>query len=226
METNKLINHLVDDLKPIKPLAPFPVRLLSWMLCAGVVMAGVLAVTGVRRGWGGLTADVWAAMDMILVGAIWMSASWAALTQSVPGNSTARQRSLPWILIGIWSLWTILRVGGAALENGIQAFVPGPHLVCALFIFGIASVMIIPLTWIVNRAAPQDARKSGLLTGLACAGGAMMAVEFICLHDRPVHIFMWHVIPVIMAGLAGSWAGTFLFRQNRNRYTNRDIRTA
>ena len=87
-------------------------------------------------------------------------------------------------------------------------------------VYKTASVALVPgvaLFVLVRRAAPLHAAWAGLLAILATAAVGVLGANVICPIDRPLHLFLWHVAPLVVAFAAlGAGLGTWLIRWNRD----------
>ena len=75
----------------------------------------------------------------------------------------------------------------------------------------------IALFMMVRRAAPLRAAWAGLLAVLATAAVGVLGANVICPNDRPLHMLLWHVAPLMLFAAIGAALGTWLLRWDWKR---------
>jgi hypothetical protein len=59
------------------------------------------------------------------------------------------------------------------------------------------------MVWWLRRGAPVSPQRAGLQTGLAAGALGTFAFGLSCDYDTVAHLGVWHVVPVVLATLAG-----------------------
>ena len=102
MKTDAIVRRLVDDLRPVRPLRPVPIRLAQWSVAVLAVLGFELWVA-IARGidLSAVTGPALLAQAALPLGVALVAAA-AALQQSIPGRADA---SLPTVSLVLFSLW-------------------------------------------------------------------------------------------------------------------------
>jgi hypothetical protein len=208
MNINDVINDLVKELQPVRPVRPFSVRYATWAAAVFAAVGALLLAISARRDPDIVFDSARLVSDAVMVVLIALTASWSALKLSVPGEEKPfSHRYMPLALLAMWCLFSVFQVAVEAIHTGAEALVPDPHVVCALLVAGAGGLLMIPLTFLLRGAAPLDPRWCGAMAGIAAGAAAMIGIEFICVYERPAHFMAYHVLPVLLFGVAGALAG-------------------
>lgn len=214
MRTDDLIDQLVRDAAPVRRLRPVGVRLLAWLVVAVLSFGVVLLLMGVRRELGDSVDRADFAFEAALLILTALSAAVGALVVAVPGAE--RSSLVRWVPV----VMAVASVGWAAGELAFAAAVGEPtgQLTFAWHcVYKTASVAAVPaaaLFVLVRRAAPLRAAWAGLLALLATAAVGVLGANVICPNDRPLHMLLWHVAPLMLFAALGAALGGWLFRRN------------
>lgn len=212
VQTDELIQELVSDAQPVQRLRPIAVRVAGWAALAAVSLGVVMMLMGVRRDLGDAFDKADFAFQAALLILTALSAAVGALVVSVPGaERTAWVRWAP-IAAGVACvLWVAGELGLAAATGA-----PTGRLTFAWHcVYKTASVAAVPgvaLFLMVRQAAPLRAAWAGLLAVLATAAVGVLGANSICPIDRPLHMLVWHVAPLMLFAALGAALGTWLLR--------------
>jgi hypothetical protein len=216
VRTEDLIRELAKDATPVRRLPPLTVRLLGWVLLAGLSLGVVTMWMGARRDLAEAlqqSAFQFEAAMLILTA---MSAAVGALAVSVPGGErSALVRWLPIVAGAICILW----VGGELVFASVTGAPTGRLTFAWPCVYKTTSVALVPgiaLFALVRRAAPLSAAWAGLLAILATTAVGVLGANVICPIDRPLHLLLWHVAPLMLFAAIGAGLGAWLIRWNRN----------
>jgi hypothetical protein len=216
VRTEDLIRELANDAPPVRRLQPLAVRLLGWVGLAALSLAAVTMWMGARQDLREAlqhSAFQFEAAMLILTA---MSAAVGALIVSVPGRErTALVRWLPIAGAAICILW----IGGELVFAAMTGAPTGRLTFAWRCVYKTASVGLVPgiaLFALVSRAAPLRAAWAGLLAILATAAVGVLGANVICPIDRPLHLLLWHVAPLMLFAALGAGLGTWLIRWNRD----------
>ena len=212
MRTEDLIQQLTADARPVRPLRPLAVRVAGWLVVAAVSLGIVMMLMGVRRELG----DAADRMDFTLEAALLLvtavSAAIGALMVSVPGAESSRHTR--WIPIALGVLCVVLAAG--ELAYAAMSGAPTGRLTFAWHcVYKTTSVALVPgilLFVMVRRGAPLHGGWAGLLALLATAAMGVLGANIICPNDRPLHMLLWHVAPLMLFAGIGAGLGKWLLR--------------
>jgi hypothetical protein len=215
VRTDDLIQQLAGEVQPVSRLRPVAMRLAGWLVLAAVSFGVVLLLMGVRRslGDGADRADFAFEAALLIVTAL--SAAAGALVVSVPGAERSPVvRWAPVIAATASILWAAGELGYAAATGA-----PTGRLTfawhCIYKTSSIAAVPGIALFVMVRRAAPLRAVWAGLLAVLATAAVGVLGANVICPNDRPLHMLLWHVAPMMLFAAGGAALGAWLLKWGR-----------
>src|SRR5690606_34401839 len=86
-------------------------------------------------------------------------------------------------------------------------------------VYKTASVAALPgaaLFLMVRQAAPLRAGWAGLLAMLATTAVGVLGANVICPNDRPLHMLVWHVLPLMLFAAIGVGLGVWLLKWPRD----------
>lgn len=207
MDTNELIKSLVQELKPVTPIEPVNRRIVRWGM-AGVLVLGLgFFITGVRENLQEQLSTPGFFLESLVLLVLALVAVSGAITLSVPGRTFKRLNGLLIGLMGFWVGRQVFLLGERYNALGAAAFQPGMHLTCAFIIFIMGGALIWPLFRTLQQAAPLNPKLCGALAGLASGSLAAFAMQWVCIHDHPAHVFLWHMGAVATFVATGLWLG-------------------
>lgn len=198
---NPLIEQLAGELAPVSPIR-YRTGLALILLALALSVAGIATVEGL---WREALAGHASPFFMIVNGAfllLGLAAAGAVLRMSTPkvGNSYG---GVGWAsaMAAIMPVATIIMLlgRGDALAAIDEAF--ALHCVTAPLLTSLVSGSA--MVWWLRRGAPVSPQRAGLLTGLAAGALGTFAFGLSCDYDTVAHLGVWHVVPVVLATLAG-----------------------
>ncbi|MGQ0733221.1 MAG: NrsF family protein [Acidobacteriota bacterium] len=217
MRTEELIHELAQSAQPVRPLRPVGIRLLGWIVLVAGSFGVVVSVMGTRADLAAVATSPTFAFEAALLIVTALSAAVGALVVSVPGaERTVLVRWAP-VMAGIAAVLWVIGDLAASVTAG------APEL---RFTFGwscvwkTASVGAVPGTALfamVRQAAPLRAGWAGLLAVLATAAVGVLGANVICPSDRPLHLLLWHVGPLMVCAALGAALGVWLLRWTPRR---------
>jgi hypothetical protein len=198
------VEQLTDGLAPVRRLWSPWVRLALWIALALGTVAFAAAV--------GLRHDLRPQLDRppyLLTLAVLLAgaglAATLALLGAVPGR--IRSRRARGIATGLLLLAiTAALLGESGATPSTRVFVTtGLRCLVCVGAFGLLPWMT--LFWAVARAAPLDGPTSGLCIGAAAFLVGAAAVRVACPLDDPLHLALWHGMPVALWATGSMVAG-------------------
>ncbi|AMY08211.1 hypothetical protein LuPra_01404 [Luteitalea pratensis] len=208
---HELIDRLVRDATPVRPLARPAVRLVRWALAAALCLAAGVAWVHLRHD---LAETMWTASFLgqagLLIGTALLAAT-AALVVSVPGaEPTPATRWLPLVAITAWAAWLFAAI--VAQPEDSRVWWPAPAPQCGVDITLLGIVPGVLLWSLVRRAAPLRPAWTGLLATLTAAALGALGTQLICSNNDAAHLLLWHFGPVTMLTVAGIALGRRFLR--------------
>jgi hypothetical protein len=212
VRTEEVIRQLADDVRPVRPLRPLALRVASWLVVAVLSLLVVMLLMGVRRELGDAADRTDFAVEAMLLVLTAVSAAVGALLVSIPGAGESRR--VRWVPVGLGVACLMLAAGEWAYAAATGA--PTGRLTfawhCVYKTTSVAAVPGIVLFVMLRRGAPLHAAWAGLLALLATTAVGVLGANIICPNDRPLHMLLWHVLPLMIFSGAGAALGRWLLR--------------
>jgi hypothetical protein len=212
--TDQLIDRLVADASPVRRLVDPRRRASLWTAIALVCIGLGVAHYGVRRDIAG--AMPWLAVLVrvgLLVATMWLSVV-AALRLAVPGeDQRAWTRWWPLLLLG--ALISVVAAELLLVSLVGEMGSPLRAWACVRKLTFVGAVPALGAMVLIRRAAPLDPVWAALL-GLVAAGAAgAVTSELACSIGAPMHVMLWHVLPIAVYAALGTAAVWLVVRIRR-----------
>jgi hypothetical protein len=214
VKTDELIERLVAEAQPVRRLAD-PARRAAWWTVAavGVALLGVIYF-GPRRD----LAETWRSPMLLarlgLLGATLWLAAISAFRLSVPGGEP-RVWTRWWPLVALGAL---IALSTAEVLTGAVTGSMGSPLRSWMCVRKVAFAGAIPAVLaivLIHRAAPIEPRWAALLGVLAAGAAGALTSEMACSIESPIHVLLWHLLPIAVFGLVGAVIGGLLWGRRR-----------
>ena len=216
MRTEELIDRLVADAEPVTPLLSPVRRAALWSVAAvACVGLGVLHF-GIRgddmSGWyrAGVTLRL-----VLLAATMWLAVV-TAFRLSVPGyDLRAWSRWWPLTLLGILVALVTAELLIAAATGDMGSPLRAWKCVRKMaFVGALPAVLAIVL---IQRARAIEPRWAVLLGVLAAGAAGALTSEIACPIHAPIHVLLWHILPVAASALLGVTLGVLFSTRRVNR---------
>lgn len=215
MQTDELIRDLAASVAPVRRVPPWTSRVVVWLGVALASAAVVVAALGARNDLVDALSTPEFAIGELMLLAVAITAASAALILSVPGEEqSSLVRWLPVTTALIVVVWGAGELVFAAVTGGTTGRV-GFAWHCIVRTVAVGLVPGIVLLTMVRGAAPLRAAWAGLLALLATSAVGVLGTNMICPNDRPMHLLLWHVLPMLLIAAAGVALGRWLFQWMR-----------
>lgn len=215
MQTDELIRDLAAGATPVRRLPRWTSRVGVWLLVALASAAVVVAAFGARRDLFQVLVNPEFAVGELMLLALAILAASAALILSVPGQErSSLVRWLPMTAAFIVLFWGIGELAVTAATGGVTGRV-GFAWPCIVRTLAVGLVPGVVLLMMVRSAAPLRGAWAGLLALLATAAVGVFGTRMICPNDRPMHLLLWHVLPMTLIAAAGTTLGRWLVQWAR-----------
>jgi len=199
--SNELIDQLVDDLAPVRPIR----TIHGILLTVSAVLVTLLLVEwfeGLRREiFSGSASDFFFITNGML--AVLGSAAALAVVRMVNprvgnGHDGARWSA---VMLALLPLTAVLMLGLGGLRSEFQDNQAGLACLAAGTGFGLvtAGTLVFWLRW----GAPVSLNAAGLLTGIAAGAIGSFASGIACPLETVGHLGLWHVAPVVVSAIIG-----------------------
>jgi hypothetical protein len=212
LKTDELIDRLVADVRPVRRLIDPSWRAALWLAAASVAVALGALYFGLRRDLAEIWGDPLWVVRLALLSATAGLAALTACRLAVPGyERRARVRWWPIVLFGVLIALSMAEVVTSAMTGTFGSPLRNWMCVRKMMVTGAAPALLAVL--LVARAAPIEPRWTLLLGGIAAGAAGVLASEIACPVHAPIHILLWHILPIAVFALAGAAIGELLWRR-------------
>ena len=201
MRTADLIQILVEDRMPVRPLPRPWIRTAEWLVIALLYVLLVVFVVSPRADLAAKISD-WRFVDeQILALATGIAAAGAAFAIIIPAYSR-KILALPFLSLSIW----FASLGQAYIQDHFGEWVRLDSIGLPLHPDWYC-VPAIVMTIMLHRGAPFAPHLTAVLGGLAAAALGSFGVRFFCAQDGSLTMLVWQFSTVcvlsVLAGCAG-----------------------
>ena len=213
MESNDFIKRLSLGLKPIRPLPRPRVRFVYWLSASVFATGATLFYLGVRSDIKDAMSDWEFIIQNSLLLLMSVMAALGAFIMSVPGERQSKHRwYVPLILGGVLATILVVSTCEGYNQGNMRAWFPGSGFSCLVSMAILSAFPGTLLFVMLRRAAPLQLSVSGCCAFLAVTSMASLSANIHCAGNVPMHILVWHFLPVLAMALVGGWLGRWLLR--------------
>lgn len=203
INTDRLIERLAAEVRPVRRLVDPTRRAALWTAVALVCVAVGVVYFGVRHNLGAAMGSATYVARVGLLGATMWLAVVSAFRMAVPGyERRVWARWWPLVALGALMAVTAAELTTAAVLG--QAGAPLAHWTCVRKLALVGAVPAVFAILLIERAAPLDPVWTALLGMLAAGSAGALTSELACPLREPMHVMLWHVLPVAVAAGAGT----------------------
>jgi hypothetical protein len=207
VNTDRLIEQLVAELTPVRRLLDPTERAALWMALGLVSIAGGLAYFGVRRDIATIWLDPAFTTRLLLLAATMWLAVVTAFRMSVPG---AEQRVFVrwWPVAGLGLALALVAadVAIAAMAGPLGSPMRAAHCIQKVTFVGLVPALVAIV--LVRRAWAAEPRWTLVLGMVASGVAGAITAELSCPVRAPLHILLWHLLPIVVVVAAGVVVGS------------------
>jgi len=208
MKRRDFVEHLIEDLSPVRAAEPTTSTIAVWVSLAWLIAGTLVLATGPLRDGAiaTLATSPRYTLEFILAVLGGLTAVLAGLELGVPGESRISRLAVPPVLLfGGWIAIVVYGVGDPAIETGLLGRRPYCDVQTILFAFPALGIGLFAL----RRRALFLRNTTGALLGLAAASVPAAWMQLACLYD-PQHALTHHLAPIGLVGVVGGLATRWL----------------
>jgi hypothetical protein len=209
MDTEKLIAHLAEVVKPVRPLPRPWIRMVAWLLVAIPYVVLVVFVVSPRADLISKASEWRYVIELVAALATGMTAATAAFASVVPGYDR-KFLFLPALPLAVW----LGSLGQGCVQDWIQlgpnSLSLQPDWFCFPAIVLVGAVPAIAMAVMLRRGAPLTPHITTALGGLAAAGLGDFGLRLFHSQDASLMVLVWQVGTVFILTATAAWVGHYL----------------
>ncbi len=203
MDTEKLIQTLVETARPMRPLPRPWIRTAMWLAIAIPYMALVVYVMSPRADLISKMSEMRYLIEQFAALATGIAAAIAAFAMTIPGYSR-KVLLLPALPLAVWLGALGQGCVSALIQFGSNGLILRPDWFCLPAIVLVGAVPAVAMAVMLRRGAPLFPHVSTGLGALAAAGLGNFGLRFFHPQDASLMVLVWQVGTVfVLAALAG-----------------------
>jgi hypothetical protein len=206
METDKLIQTLAAEARPVRPLASPWARMALWLAVALPYIALVVVVISPRADLLAKLADARFLIEQIAALTTGIAAAIAAFASTIPGYDR-KVLLLPALPFALW----LGSLGEGCLktiwEFGLAGLSLQPDWFCLPAIMLVGAMPAVAMVTMLRRGAPLYPYLSAGFGALAAAGLGNFGLRLFHPQDASLMVLVWQVGSVFILTMLGSCAG-------------------
>ncbi|MDB5740253.1 MAG: hypothetical protein JWP16_1293 [Alphaproteobacteria bacterium] len=211
MQTDDLIAHLAEELRPVRPGAV--TRLLLLALAVGLAASAIvmLSVLGPRHHFAvaitGFGMWVKIAYTFILAAL----GFWLVERAGRPGADMLRPAMM--LALPVLVIVSLAALQMAAPGADMHRLVMGQSArVCAVLIVMVAAPSLVAAFWALRQLAPTRLGLAGAGAGLFAGSLGAFVYAFHCLEDSAPFVAIWYTLGIALTTVIGAFAGRWALR--------------
>lgn len=207
MNSKILINELSQDLRPVKVIK---YGLKDYILIFSTAFFSVLASLAIS----GLRFDINEALlsarfvtESLTLFALAILSTISALYVSIPNLKSLRAKNIVITNLIFWFAFLLYFLANS------EKPIAGWGFACAreVALNSIAPAIVIFFT--IRKGATLDRITGGWLILTSAAAFGALATQFSCPSTDPLHVLVWHAVPVVLIGIVGIGLGKLIIKK-------------
>jgi hypothetical protein len=211
MKTDHLIQALVADVRRVRRLPKASERCARWLGLSLAFVAIGAVFAGVRLDLAEKSRDASFLVENGTLLLVFALAARSAFELSVPDDERPFATfSLPLLALLMWFGLVLIR-GRDDVDTEALELATRTGIACVWRILSLGVPPVFACWMMLRRAAPLPQRWVGCFLSLSAFSLAAAGTRALCARDGPLHVLLWHGLPVLLLGLAGASLGRAAF---------------
>lgn len=212
METERLIDSLAADVRPVSPR-----QVSRWI--ALTALAGGFVALAVVVAWLGLRHDLAVAMTGRM---FWMKAAYAAVLAVAgfwcaerlarPAASPRRGAALGFAAVAVMGALGVVTLMGAEPSERAAVWLGHSWRRCPINVLALSLPTLAGALWAMRRFAPTRLRLSGAAAGLFAGGVGAVLYGLHCSETSPMFLATWYSLGMALSAGLGALIGPWALR--------------
>ena len=199
MKTNDLINSLSQDVKKVEVVKFTATDLLKVFAVGLLCVVASVSVQGIRIDMQDQMSRWTYWLETVLMIVLGLTSILGAMDLSIPSKENTKISTLP--ILPAFVLLAIVVYSLVKYSN--PSYVLANGFGCVSQILASALLPAGFLFWMARRAAALKRDKVGLLVALSGLSFGLLTVQLSCYDSSPLHILVWHLLPVLIFASLG-----------------------
>lgn len=172
---------------------------------------------GMQQNFIFLIRDPWFITEMGLAFATFILAAYTTLTLSTPGFNSRPLYRLNIIAVACWAALLLSHLVWLKLTHQSVVFEQENGSQCAMgiLLYGLGPAAL--LSYFARRRVVLFPRLTGSAVALAATASAAIGVRLCCATSAPLHVFLWHYLPIFLTIQIGAYLGPRFFAKPTSR---------
>lgn len=213
--SKKHIDALVADMvaEGAKKPLPHPFKQLAlWLIVVAAYSIPVFAYSGFRADIAQKLTEPVYILELALLFLITFSATFAALCLSRPDcHQMPRIRYIPFGLLFFWAITAFAGASDISWTN-ICSTVSLGQVDCLWHILLFSALPVIAMFLVIRKGAPTECCWAGTTATWSVTSLAYLYMRLVEMTDNPLHLIVWHALPIVMMCMVGMIAGKYALR--------------
>jgi hypothetical protein len=208
-KNDDLIKKLVSELTP-KVVVKFNfLDVVKVLLVSCFCLFAAVAMHGLRSDLSSISKNIEFLLNITMTLTLGILCTVSAFLLSIPSIKNKKVILVPFIVFGI----IVIATGYSFFKSSAPFLYLGHGFSCANQIIVVSVFPSAILFYLVRRAAVLKRDILGILVLMSAASFGLLGVQLTCVDSTPLHIFLWHMAPVIFLGLLGAWLAKLLIKK-------------
>ncbi|MFP5387075.1 MAG: NrsF family protein [Bacteriovoracia bacterium] len=206
-KTDDLIHSLSSELTPVTPVKSPGKTLFICFVISVLSLIGAIFIMGVRENLQSVAPRVLFWLQNVSLFIVAVSGIINACLMSIPGRGPGMiLRTVPFIAFFVW--FALILPSLISVESQM-----GRGLLCVADLLFIGAAPLVVLFKVMRKGAVLERGKAGVTGLLGVAALGALGSQFVCSSESPMHLIVWHFLPVLFLGTLGFIVGNKFFKK-------------
>ena len=211
MNKETFILQIVEKTQPVRPFSQRGSWVRLWFIIS-------LFIVGLGAGVLGLRPDLisqFHSFDFVFESIVLLFLSittvYTAFRICIPGKRQ-RQFYIFILLLALWSFSLFVKLFIEFNQRGMMALQTDTGWSCIWVMLGLSIIPSVMIYFLIRTGTTVYPLLTGILVALAGASLGSLGVQFTCSASAPMHLILWHFLPLLGVGITMGILGYRLFR--------------
>ena len=212
METDRLIESLAADLKPVSSRAVSRRMAVMALAGGGMALAVVLAWLGPRHDLAAAVTGPMFWMKAVYAAVLGLAGFWCAERLARPAGSPGRGAALAFAAVAAIGMLGVATLMAADPSERAAIWLGHSWRRCPVNVLALSLPTLGFALWAMRRFAPTRLRLAGAAAGLFAGGVGATAYGLHCTETSPMFLATWYSLGVALSVGLGALLGPWVLR--------------